>query len=462
MENQNNSSGLENDEGLETNGIEKIEKLPKGFTLAWATRGISLGLNTIILGFVSFYLTDRVGMAAGLVGSLLLASRIFSGVTDPIAGLIIDKTNTKLGKARPYELMVIPMWIATVLLFSVPDIGTVAQLLYVFVLYTLITGIFQTFLNGSEAVYLRRSVVDENNQSNVLSFSGLLIMVVLILVNILFPQLMDAWGTTKSGWTTISVVFAIPLTIIGLGRFFFVKEISDNSLSTEKYSLKESISALKQNKYIFIFSMVSFLLTTVNILSLTNTTYYFEYIVGDLGLMSIVSIAAVIAPFALLFFPFLAKKIGTTRLAKLGIILAILGNFFKLFAGSNILILLITTLISTVGGLPFSMLISLYTIECIDYGEWKTGKRIEGLPNSIVGFSNKIGNGVAVGLSGIIMGLAGYNGVLSQQSDTVNFVIVGLFSWIPALLSLAALFVLHFYDLDNKMVEIRKELKKRK
>ena len=80
---------------------DRADRVPFGKLLAWQTRPISLGAVTIIIGYLSMYCTDTLGMPAALVGTILLASKVFDGVTDLFAGWLIDNTNTRWGKARP-------------------------------------------------------------------------------------------------------------------------------------------------------------------------------------------------------------------------------------------------------------------------------------------------------------------------------------------------------------------------
>lgn len=437
------------------------EKLPRGFALAWSTRGISISVNFLILGYLTFYLTDVVGMGAGLVGGLLLASKIFDGVTDLLVGFIIDKTKTKYGKARPYEIIIVPLWIATVLLFSVPDMPVVWQATYVFVLFSIINSVFATFLTNTDSVYLGRAVSTEINRSKVLAITGLVIMIVSISVSIIFPQLLAMWGETNYGWTKITLLFAVPLGLIGLIRFFAVKEKLEDPSKIKKYGLKESLLALKQNKYIFIFSLAAFFVHIVNGLSINITAYYFEYIVGDLGKMSIFYMTSIATPLLLLLFPSFIKKIGSINVAKVALIIGLFGSVVKIFAGSNMTLLIIGSLISGIGTIPITMMVAIYVIDCMDYGEWKTGKRVEGVTNSIYNFSTKIANGVAVGGLGLILSVVGYSGKLNVQSDLANGAIIALFSWIPAILFAIAFLILHFYDLDSKMDKIKADLKAR-
>ena len=134
------------------NTTAENEKLPGYLKWAWTSRGLSLAVNVMLIMQLTYYCTDMLGMGATLVRTLLLASKLFDGVTDLCVGYIIDRTNTKLGKARPYEICIVLVWILTILMFSTPEMGTVGKAAFVFIMYTLINSICATFLNGGDAV----------------------------------------------------------------------------------------------------------------------------------------------------------------------------------------------------------------------------------------------------------------------------------------------------------------------
>jgi len=86
----------------------------------WNFRTMSAGIQAVLIGYIVFYCTDVLELNAALVATLLMASKIFDGVTDILAGYLVDKTHTRLGKARPYEFAIIGLWVATWAVFSVP------------------------------------------------------------------------------------------------------------------------------------------------------------------------------------------------------------------------------------------------------------------------------------------------------------------------------------------------------
>lgn len=438
------------------------EVLPKYLKWAWTSRGMSLAVQAILIMQLTYYSTDILGMEAVLVGTILLASKIFDGVTDLFIGFVIDRTHTKYGKARPYEIFVVFSWLLTILLFSTPDIGTRGKSVFIFVLYTLIFSICNTFLGGTDAVYLSRSIRNAQNRVSVMSFNGGIIMVFSIILSMLMPQLISGLGSTNTGWTIIAASLGIPMAIIGMFRFIFVKEVvmdnKEEQKTIQNVSMKTGISLVAKNKYIWIIAGMSLVVqATTNIGSAVNI-YYFKYIMGDIRLATLVSISGVLTPFIMMLFPVLSRKIGTVNILRGGAILGTIGYGIRIIGGTNIVTIVVGSLLGSMGIIPITMMISIYVIDCMDYGEWKTGTRVEGMLNSVNSFFSKVGSGVASALVGLIMGLAGYNGALQVQSASANRAIVVLFNYLPMALMAVLLVLALLYKLDRKLPAIRAEL----
>lgn len=437
------------------------------YPLAWSTRGFSLGVNSLLLMQATYYATQSLGLSAGLVGTLFLVSKVFDGVTDLIAGFIIDKTHTKLGKARPYELFLIPTWILTVIFFSTPaSLGTTGKIVWVFVLYVLIQAICVTFLSASETSFLARSTTDDSLRARALTVAGILAMLVPTFASIMLPQLIAKWGSQPGGWTKIILVYAVPLTIIGMFRFIFIKEIdTDESVGAQKkddITLKEGLKAIAQNKYLFLFVGATFFCAVFNNLNSGIGTYFFQYITGDIGKMSVISMLGLLTPFTLVIFPLAVRKGNAMNFVRFGLVLAIVGCAVKYFAGANMVLIFIGSLLMMIPGASMLQMIgSMFMIQCMDYGEWKTGVRVEAMMNSVNGFASKVGGGIASGLLGVMMGAAGFvSGAETQSASALTAIRMG-YSIVPAILCIIMLVILHFYDLEKKQGEIRADLAER-
>ena len=126
------------EKGRRTMGKKEKNEKKVGFgkMLAWNSRAVSQGIGLMAVGYLSLYCTDTLKLAPGLVGTLLLVSKLLDGVTDIIAGYLVDRTNTKIGRGRPYEFCIIGMWACIWLMFTCPTaFGTVAKCVWVLLMY---------------------------------------------------------------------------------------------------------------------------------------------------------------------------------------------------------------------------------------------------------------------------------------------------------------------------------------
>ena len=439
------------------------EVLPKYFKWAWTSRGLSLALNVILIMQLTYYCTDMLGMKATLVGTLLLASKLFDGVTDLVVGFVIDKTNTRFGKARPYEICIVFVWLLTILMFTTPNFGTSGKAVFIFIMYTLINSICATFLNGGDAVYLARSVRSEKNRVSVMSFNGGIIMLFSIGFSMLLPQLIAGIGSTKIGWTVIAATIGIPMAIIGMLRFAFVKEVvhtepAKTGEAEQTVPLKTGLSCIMKNKYIWILAGMTFVVQLAMNIGSAVSTYYFKYIMGNIGLATLVSMSSMITPLVMIVFPVLTRKFGTVTILKIGAVLGVIGYGIRIIGGTNLATLTVGSLIGGVAVLPVTMMISIYLIDTMDYGEWKTGTRVEGMLGSVNSFCSKLGSGIASALVGLIMGLAGYDGSLAVQSASANTSIIALFNYVPMILMIVLLLLAIAYKLDKELPQIKADL----
>lgn len=435
---------------------EVSKKMPLWYTPAWASRSISVAISVILMMQVTYYSTEVLGLGSGVVGVILLVSKLFDGITDLLVGFAIDRTDTKLGKARPYELFIIPLWILIILLFSTPNFGETGKIIYVFIMYTLIFSVCSTFLMASETVYLGRAVQDGTTRGKLLSISGVLTMLFSAAVSIMLPSLMATLGTQPGGWTKISLILGIPMMLMGIIRFVTIKEkrTIDTETKEEKISIKKGISILKQNKYIFILSLIILGANLVqNIVSVAGI-YYFTYVIGNLSLLGVVGLVGLAAPFVLLLFPVAIRTIGAVGFVRIGLILATIANILRFIFPTNLPVVYLTVMISGIGASTITMMNSYFILQCIDYGEQKTGIRVEGLPTSVTNFAAKIGQGIAAVSVGFVMALGGYIGSQAEQSASAIFSIRSLYSLIPAVICMLMLIALHFYDIEKKMESI--------
>lgn len=442
--------------------------------ILWSTRGIGTSVpNTLIVTYLSFYATDVLGMKAALVATILLMTKLFDGVTDLISGFIVDNTHTKLGKGRPYDICIVFIGVFTVLLFSAPKTGTVAQIIWLTVVYILLQAVFVTLLSTADSVYLLRAFPEEKERNTTFSISTIFGQIIGITIGVILPVMIASAGTDHAEWTKVVLIVTIPCTIIGMLRFFFIKEVNvdvpaakaekkdkkEKKKSADHVGLKDGAKAIARNKYILVLALGIFIIVISSGLLNSSSAYYFQYIVGDMNKMAVASMGTYASLVMLVLFVPLANKFGKSNILKFGMVVAVIGCLIRWFGGANIVTITIGMSMLMFGVMPLTLYFPLYLFDIMDYGEWKTGKRVEGLYAAFPTFANKVASGLAVSLGMFILGAAGYDGTASVQSASALRAIELCYNALPTILLIAmTLLLIVFYNIDKMMPTVKKDL----
>lgn len=448
------------------------EKLPIWFSAAWSTRSVALSLNMALAGYASLYYTDVLGLNIGIVGVMLMLSKFFDAFTDIIIGYVVDRTKTKLGKARPYEFAIVLLWLCIFLMYATPQMGAVATYAWVFVTFTLQSAVFITTLYGTDGVYLVRAVRTENNRTKVTAATGVYNMLFGTIVGMIIPQIMQNIGVDRHSWAMVALCIAVPCATIGMLRFFLIPELdaaseyeasveeqnSSKQENEEKMSMKSALRGLVANKYLLMFAVMYFCYHLSNGISGGAQTYYLKYIVGDLGVGTWLNAGMMVILPLLLFTPMIMRKLGTGKTLRLGLILMLIGPAIRMVGGTNLATLIVGYILFVAGSVPIAFMLNIYLFECMDYGQWKTGLRIEGMMGSITSFMAKVASAVATSGVGIVMTLTGYVGTTQMLNPTAEMGIKVLFNLVPMVIVLIALIISFRYDLEKKMPGIKAEL----
>lgn len=453
------------EENMNKNQIQDtpVPKLKKSFLMKWSTTGIGMSASYILMGYLTLYATNVMGLSAGAVGIAIMLSKFCDGVSDVIAGIIIDKTNTKMGKGRPYNLALIGYWLCIGLLFSAPQMGQFAGIIYLFVMYTLIYSVFATLLYCSEPVYMANALDDTRQSISILSFGGVLSTVISLAFGVLVPILISTVGNDAAGWRKISWLMAVPLTLVGLIRFFTIKEKRNAAVvEQQKVSVKEMLKVLAENKYILILAILVFISYLGSNLSGAVGSYYSLYIFGDISVSSIMTLALLPLVIFMGILPVLSRKFTLRKCIIATMVLGIIGCLIRLIDVHSVLLGFIGSCCSGIAFPAFYGFASTMTLDCMDYGEWKSGTRVEGTLSSVQSLMNKIGTALGAGIAGIMLSAVAFDGMAEVQPDSALSMIIALSTVIPALFYVIFLIVYKFYDLDKKMPQIRKDLKERK
>lgn len=442
----------------------KDGKCTKLFYMVYSLPMIGYCLVVALLGYVSYFAVNVLGLSSLLVGNLILVSKIFDGVTDIIAGFLIDHTNTRFGKARPYDWAYVGFCIAAIVLFCIPKMETTAMAVCLFLTYTVIYSIFSTLYSCANAVYLARTVDDPNQQVTVNVVSMFLGIIGSVVAGVIIPVYIGKIGTSAEAWRTFAFIIGIPSAIICSIRFFIIKEngsTQEHVQAQENINFREGAKLLAKNRYVIILAL-ALLVTNIAMNLLAVNPFYFEQVLGDISKQSVVNALGAVGPLSVVIFPVLAKKMGKKKLIVAALILGIIGKLLPLFNLQSIPLLGIGTVLGTIGYMPLFVLTINMVIDCMDYGEWKFKKRGEGIYSCISGFCSKIGTGLGTWLVGFVMMLGGYvSGAQTQSQGAVNSIIC-VYTVVPAVLYLLAAICMYFYKLEDELPQIQAELEQKR
>ncbi len=422
-------------------------------------------LTGLVAGYITYFGTDIVGVSALAMGNILLASRIFDGVTDIMMGALIDKTKSPKGKARPWILRaIIPFVLFTILLFATPDsISNGAKIAWIFIMYNLYAlaytalGCAMTTLN----VRLTRNEKEINSLSTMIMFGTILgnVLINASAVGIL-TALSGSDHYTRQAFIIMTVILSAVTLVGSLATYFTTEELKDvTPLSVEKESVKENILSLLKNKY-----WLLQLLNTVFIYlglncRLAAMIYYGIYVLGNPGLIPVLVIADNVP--SLLAMPIALKisnKFGKRNASLAGLCLTLIGFALMLFNIHNLPLFVVGLVIKGICFAPVQGAGNAFIADSAMYGEWKTGVKSEGMAFSAISFANKISSGLSGVLVGFVLALTGYVGGAATQTPAAVNGIIFLYIGVTLLCTIGQIIIFFLYRLDEKMPQIREEL----
>lgn len=429
---------------------------------AWQSRGASAAVNFIILSFVNIYCTDALDMPPALVGTLLAASKIVDAVTDLFAGYLVDRTNTRWGKGRPYEWAIVAEWILTFIMYSTPaSASTTVKSVWLLVTYIMINSICTTLLSAAQNPYMIRAFATNNQRVKLATFGGIVIMAASMAINIIFPQLMANIATSPAGWSRLMLLIAVPMAVIGILRFFFVKETIEihEDKAQEVVKMKDVFLVLAKNPYVYMVGIMYFGYSLVT--GMGVNTYYFKYAMGDVKLMSTASAISIVALPLLAVFPALMKRATKGLLVQAGCIAYIIAGFLWYFCYTSYPTVLVGYVCAGVAALPITYLTDLMMIDCGTYNAHVSGKRMDGTIGAIKGFLGKVGGALGLAVVGGMLQVGGYSGKLKVQPDSAITTIRFLQGLIPVIMFGAIAIMMMFYKVDGMLPELEKEQQER-
>ena len=423
----------------------------------------------LLAAFVMIYLTDTVGLNAGIVGTLIAVSKIFDGISDIFFGAMIDKTKSKMGKARPWMLYgYFGCAVCLVAIFCIPvDMGQKAQYAWFFIAYTLLNAGFYT---ANNIAYSALTALITKNNSERVQMGSIRFMFAFgtsMLIQAITVGFVAKLGGGAAAWRTVAIIYAIIGVISNTLSVLSVKELSDEELaedkksdeSEEKYNLISAFKLLVHNKY-FLMICGSYLLMQLYSATLGMGIYFMKYVLVDEGLFGTFSWAINIPMIVgLLVTPILVAKFnGMYKLNVAGYVIGTAGRLGVVAAGymGNIMLMLAFTAVAALGMSPLQGDMNALIATTSEYTRLTTGKKVDGTMYSCTSFGTKVGGGLGTAIAGWMLAASGYvQNAVTQSQSCVNMLYV-MYLWLPMIFNLLITPIL----LRLKVEKVNKELQK--
>ena len=415
----------------------------------------------LLTAFMMIYLTDTIGMSMGVVSTLIALSKVFDGVSDFFFGRLIDKTHTKMGKARPWMLWpYIGCAVTLVACFSIPTSwGQTAQYIFFFLSYTLLNAVFFTANNIAYASLTALITKNTSERVQIGSLRFIFAFATKIVIEAVTIYAVAWLGGGVTGWRTIAIIYAIVGVITNTLSVFSVKELPEEDEGAEKNEKKEndltflqSFKVLLKNKYYLIICF-SYILTQLYASVIGIGTYYTKYIMGDETIFSTISLAINITMVvSLTILPMVIKKLGGMyKLNIWGYVLAAVSRVGVMVAAymGSLPLMLAFTAVSTIGIAPLQGDMNALIACCSEYTTLTTGHRLEGMMYSCSSLGIKLGGALGTAICGWLLDAAGYvENAAVQTASTVNMLNF-LYLWMPILINAGVGFLLVFLRVEK-------------
>lgn len=448
---------------------ENLEKLSTHEKFCYGIADFAdTAIFTALSSYIVIFWTDVVGIAAAATGTIILISKFWDAINDPLMGHLVDKTHSKYGKARPYfKWMPIPFAISAVLVFTAPNLSPKGAFLYALFTYILVTSMYTT-LNIPFGV-LGAKMTDDQTERSMLNVwrnafgqvGGIITSALMIPVALLLGS-----GNYKVGAPLAMAFFLIFALIIYRVTFLNCRERvgSSNEPDAEEVPLREGLKVLVKNKA----WKISFLTQGFSWIGqgASNAAMAF-YAIYVLHSAALIPVFLTIQPLfnllgMLLFTGKMSSKYGKVKsMLMCSLVSGVLLLALFMIPDTQVMVVLVLYSLAQFCAGPTKSIIFAMFADSIEYGEYVTGVRIEGLTYAGGTMGTKIGSGLAGALVGFTLSATGYVPD-ATQSDMAILGIKSLVFILPAISYFVIATLMHFNDLDKVYPEALRVIKERK
>ena len=423
----------------------------------------------LLSSFVMIYLTNTVGLSAGIVGTLIAVSKLFDGVTDIFFGAMIDKTKTKMGKARPWMLWgYVGCAVTLAAIFFIPaDLSDFAKYAWFFITYTLLNGVFYTANNIAYSALTALITMNSGERVQMGSIRFIFAFGTSMLIQSVTVGAVASLGGGAAGWRRMAVIYAIIGLVTNTISVLSVKELPEDELAEETdtqpketYTLLAAGKLLLANRY-YLIICVAYILMQIYTATLNMGIYYMTFVLGNENLLGVFSWAINIPlMIGLMITPILVERFhGMYRLNMVGYLIGTVGRVLVLVSAylHSIPMMLLFSGVAAFGMSPLQGDLNALIASCSEYTFLTKGKRVDGTMYSCTSLGVKIGGGLGTAICGWLLEWSGYDRFSAIQPASCLNMLHIMYLWIPMAINLVITILLTRLNVEEENRQLQLE-----
>jgi GPH family glycoside/pentoside/hexuronide:cation symporter len=431
---------------------------------------LGFGANTFVNMMYGQYLPkfwlNIMLLPAAAMAVIMLISRIFDGVTDIFVGFMVNRTKSRYGKARPWLLwMALPGLISMAALFYVPGLSETGIIIYAFITYNCVTFFISTALT-IPITSLLSMITDDPEKQIKMNMWGMGVCTFFMVFSNLYVYDTIEWmgGGPQGYWRFFTLI-----ALIAMGVHILTFRGTRERVTQPEYKKVENVSIMEVLKY-FLANKWFIVVTLLSVFMMFYPAFmginplYMDHIMENEKLIGPYTSVMYIALFITLVGASpIVPRIGKINAAFTGMFLQLVGNLLPLADTSSVSLLMAAAVLRGAGPALLLGINLTFLCDVVDYGEWKTGKRLEGIVFAGSSMGQKIGLGLGGAILSAMLAIGGYaGGEVSQSQSTLNAITI-TFTWWYSLGSIVCTIILFFLRrLEKQMPQVRAELEARR